>query len=281
MLHVIVDSLDDVPEGAREHYAERDGKFELDLTGAFSTLDRDALMGSLRKERDVSGGHVATIKTFGKWTPETIRKLETDHDDATIELIALKKDGGPTGEDIDKIVETRVLARLAPVQRDLGRATEKVESLTGEVSGLVKDRTKGKILRDVVTAFGLKELGANPAAVVDVELWATSAFEVDESGAVVSVEGPGVVPGLKPVEVFKDMKDNKQRGHWFGPTVGAGASGGSDKNDTGDSPFKLEKETGKLASLTEASKIVKDDPERARRLAKAAGSKKYFPSLFK
>ena len=277
MLHVIVDSLDDVPEGAREHYAERDGKFELDLTGAFSTLDRDALMGSLRKERDVSGGHAATIKTFGKWTPETIHELETNHDLATIELAALKKDGAPTGEDIDKIV----LARLAPVQRDLGRATEKVESLTGEVSGLVKDRTKGKILRDVVTAFGLKELGANPAAVVDVELWATSAFEVDESGAVVSVEGPGVVPGLKPVEVFKDMKDNKQRGHWFGPTVGAGASGGSDKNDTGDSPFTINKETGRPANLTEAGRIVKDDPERARRLAKAAGSKKYFPSLFK
>jgi len=42
---MIVDSLDGVPENLREHYSERDGKFQLQVQGAFSVIDRDKVSG--------------------------------------------------------------------------------------------------------------------------------------------------------------------------------------------------------------------------------------------
>jgi hypothetical protein len=281
MLNMIVDSLDELPEDVRAEYEERDGKFQLQVSGAFSKIDRDKLTESLRKERDISKTAGAGVKAFGTWTPETIHTLEGERDQLSIELAASKKEGGPTDEDIDKIVEARVVARLAPVERKLNQSTELVQSLTGERDSLAKAQTKGKILRAVVGAFGAKDLGANPDASVDVELWAAGNFEVDDDGKVVSKDGPGIVPGLNPGEVFKDMRDNNQRPHWFGRTVGAGASGSDGgKNNDGDNPFKINKDTGRPVNFTQASAMVRDDPARAKRLAQAAGAQRFFKSLF-
>jgi hypothetical protein len=115
----------------------------------------------------------------------------------------------------------------------------------------------------------------------DVELWAAGTFEIDGSGEVVSKDNVGVTPGLKPTDVFKDMKDNKQRRHWFGATVGAGASGGSNSPDaTGANPFELDKDTGTPRDMTAAAAIVKGDPARAKRLAAQGKAQNYVPSLF-
>jgi hypothetical protein len=280
MLNVIVESLDDVPEGAREHYQERDGKFELDLTGAFSQIDRDNLQESLRKEREVSAGAKGTVKLFGEWTPEKVAELETQHDQLTIEVTALKKEGGPTGEDVDKLVEARVMARIAPVERNLQRVTAENVGLKDENGKLVSSRSKDTVLREVLGAFSAKDLGANVDARPDVELWANGVFEVLEGGEVVSRDGVGLTPGLKPADILKDMKDQGVRRHWFGLTKGAGAGGGGGSPDTGDNPFTLDKESGKVKNLTQAAKMVRDDRARAKRLASAAKVQHLFPSLF-
>jgi len=281
-LKMVVESLEDVPSEAHSFYEERDGKFQLQVDGAFSVIDRNKLQESLRKERDLHGTTSSKIKAFGDLTPEKVHELQDAHDQLAVELSAIKREGGPTGEDLDKIIEARVVARLAPVQRELGRSNEAVQALTGERDSLAQAQAKDKILREVVGAFGVKELGANPDARVDVELWATSAFEIGEDGAVVSREAPGVVPGLKPTDVFKDMKDNNQRRHWFGPTVGAGANGNSGNGpETGANPFALNPKTGKPTNLTQASAMCIADPARAKRLATSARAQDFFPSLFK
>ena len=277
-LKMLVDSLEEVPEGAREQYEERDGKFQLQVDGVYSAIDRNKLQESLRKERELHGQTSAGMKAFGDFTPEKVHALVDERDQLTIELSAVKKEGGPTGEDLDKIVETRVAARLAPVQREFDRTNSTLQEITAERDKLAKDRQKDAILREVVGAFGQKELGANADARVDVELWATTAFEVGDDGAVVSRETPGVVPGLKPADVFKDMKDNNQRRHWFGPTVGAGASGNDGGSDAGPNPFVLK--DGRPTNLTEAGRMCKADPARAKRLAVAAKAERFFPNLF-
>ena len=270
MLNVIVDSLDDVPEGAREHYQERDGKFELDLTGAFSQIDRDNLQVALRKEREVSAGASGKIKLFGEWTPETIAELEGQHDQLTIENTALKKEGGPTGEDVDKLVEARVMARIAPVERNLQRAQTEIGTLTEERNTLSSARSRDAIQREVLGAFSAKDLGANVDARPDVELWAGSVFEVLEGGEVVSRDGVGLTPGLKPADILKDMKDQGVRRHWFGVTKGAGAGGGGGGPVTGDNPFTLDEKTGRPKNFTAAAKMCRDDPARAKRYAVSA-----------
>ncbi len=279
MLNMIVDTLEDVPEGAREHYEERDGKFQLDLKGGFSQIDRDKLHDSLRAERGLHTTAKEQVRAFGEHTPETISILEGERDQLSIELVALKKDGGPTGEDLDKLVEARVLSRLAPVERNLQRATKEVGTLTTEVGDLRSARSKDTVLRDVLGAFGAKDLGMNQDARPDVELWATSVFEVADGGKVVSRDGVGVTPGLSPAEIFKDMKDQGQRRHWYGATQGAGASGGSGSADHGENPFTLV--DGKVESLTKASAMWAADPARAKRLCIAAKAQHLFPSIFK
>jgi hypothetical protein len=89
----------------------------------------------------------------------------------------------------------------------------------------------------------------------------------------------GVTPGLVPADVFKDMRDNGQRAHWFGETVGGGAKGSSKTKDQGENPFKKDKKTGHPSDMRACSAIVTADPARARRLAKKAEVLEYFPML--
>ena len=87
-LDVTVDSLDSVDEAFRGEYEERDGRFVLQLNGAFSQVDRDALQSSLRKER---GDHKETRKTlnaFGEHTPDTIEALVTAGEELQLQLDA-------------------------------------------------------------------------------------------------------------------------------------------------------------------------------------------------
>lgn len=280
-LKMIVDSLEEVPEGARGEYEERDGKFQLQVVGAFSQIDRDKLHESLRKERELHTGAKTQLSTFGEHTPETISSLEADRDRLNIEVTALKKEGGPTGADLDQLVESRVLARIAPLERDNKRLRTTLGEVTGERDDLTKARAKDTILRDVLGAFTVKELGSNPDARPDVELWATSVFELDAGGNVVSRDGVGLTPGLKPSDIFKDMKDQGARRHWFGPTVGAGARDGNLSGIGGENPFTLNEKTGRPASFTKAAAMCKADPARAKRLCSAAKANEFFPSLYK
>ena len=284
MLHVIVDSLDGVPEGSREHYVERDGKFQLDLTGAFSQIDRDKLLTSLQAERAEHATTQKTLRAFGEFTPESVQTLSDSHAQLGLELKALQREGGPTKDDIEAQVEARITARIAPVQRDLDRAAKLNDELTGQVGTLSAEASRGNIQRTVLGAFQVKDLGTNPDARPDVELWAASVFEVDATGKVVSRDGVGVTPGLDPVAVFKDMRDQGLRRHWFGATVGADAAGGSSKTGgDGDNPFTLvgEGTSQKVKNFTAAAQLTRSDPARAKRLAKAAKAEIYFPHLFK
>lgn len=272
-----VDSLEDLPEAVREHYVERNGKFEIVVNGAKTQGDVDRVMESLKKERGEHDVTKAKLRSFGEFTPESVEQTLADLDDTRLQLTAAKKEGGPTDEDIDKLVEGRTLQRVKPIERKMAQLTTQLEETTGANRSLIQEKTRGNILTDVFAAARVKEIGITDDALLpgaDVELWAERVFERTEDGKTISKEGVGVTPGLSPKEVFVDLKASGQRRHWFGATVGAGARKGGSGNDPTDNPFK----EGPGFNLTKAARIAQDDPARAKRLAKAAGQEDLLPA---
>jgi hypothetical protein len=270
-----VDSLEGLPEAVREHYVERNGKFEIVVNGVKTQGDVDRVMGSLKKEREEHDITKAKLRSFGEFTPETVEATLAELEDTRLQLAAIKKEGGPADEDIEKLVESRTQQRVKPIERKLSQLTTQLEELTGVNKSLIHEKTRGNILADVLEAGRLKEVGIDADALApgaDVELWAERVFERTEDGKTISKEGVGVTPGLSPKEVFIDLKASGQRRHWFGVTQGAGAPGSKGGADQ-DNPFK----EGKGFNLTKAAQIVRDDPARAERLAKAAGREDLLP----
>lgn len=282
MLDMVVESLDEVPAEAREHYNERDGKFELDVTGAFSQIDRDTLQGSLAAERTAHGLTKGKLRSFGEDTPETIAVMRDEHTQRGLDLEA---HGSGDDEAIEQRVESRIVARIAPSQREVKRLGDENATLKTEIGDLKGLASKSKIKGVVSDAFGDKRLGSVPSAIVDVNDWAAITFTEDESGAIVSRDGlAGIAPGLAPFDVLSDVRTANSRPHWFKPTKGGGLRDSSKNLDTADNPFEIVKDpkTGqeKVTNLTKAGQIINSDRALAKRLAEQAKSKHLFPGIF-
>lgn len=268
-----VDTLDEVPEGNREHYVERNGKYEIQVEGMRTQGDVDRVMGSLKKERTDHDQAKARVRGFGEHTPDSIEELVVKIEDQRLLLDAANREGGPSDSDIEQLVETRTLQRVRPLERQVKRLGDELQTITGSNDALVAEKRSGSILKNVLDAAVHKDVAVSADALPDVELWARQVFETTEDGRIVSKDGVGVTPGLSPKEVFVDMKAAGQRRHWFGPTVGAGAKGGSTGVDSGINPFSKEG-----FNLTKAAQLTVSDPARAVRLAKAAGRLELLPA---
>lgn len=275
-----VESLEDVPEALREFYVERNGRYEITVEGMKTQGDVDRVMQALTKERDAHDASKAKLRAYGEYTPEAVEKALAELEDTKIQLAAVKRDGGPKEEDIEKLVESRTLQRVRPLERQLQQLQTKTQELTGVNQSLIQEKTRSTILGDVFTAARLKEVNVIPDVLEpngDVELWAERVFERTDDGRTISKEGVGVTPGLSPKEVFVDLKAAGLRRHWFGDTVGSGALPGTRPSDGGLNPFK----DGSGFNLTEAMRLCQSDPARAKRLAKAAGREDLLPAALR
>ncbi len=282
-LEMILESLEELDESLHEHYIERDGHWELDANGAKSQTDIDKLNGALTKERTEHKAVKAQIKAYGEHTPETIEELVTANGDLTLQLEAAGTDDAEEREKrVNDLAESRALAKLKPVERELKRAQDALSEVTGERDNLRTAGIRSKILKNVMDAAKDKEVMVQQDAMEDVALFSSHAFEENELGEVVSKEDiPGLIPGMTPREAFLEMKSNGQRRLWFGDTKGAGAGGGKGADSFTDNPFKKE-----TFNLTKIGHITREDPERAKRMARAAHSAdwdamRYLPSSLK
>lgn len=271
-----VATLEDVPEPLREHYIERDGKYEIQVEGMKTVEDVSRVMESLRKERLDHDQAKARVRGFGEHTPESIETLTASLEDTQLRLDAASKEGGPSDDDIDKLVENRAQQRVRPLERKITQLGTELESITGVNKKLAAEKRSGAILKDVLDAATAKDVGITADALPDVELWAERVFEQDDSGRILSKDGMGVTPGLSSKEVFADMKSSGQRRHWFGATVGAGATGGTGSGNDSASPY-----TKEGYNLTKAAQLSRSDPARAKRLAKAANREDMLPKALR
>lgn len=274
-LNVVHDSLEEIDEQYRDLYSEQSGKYVLTgITGVKTQKDIDKLQTSLNTERT---DHKKTKDRFRPvhFGGKPIVEMNDDElrgfiekMDGYDELVASV--GQIDDNKINGIVETRINARLKPIERE--RDTYKQEATeAGEKIKTFEAKEKIRTIHDAVRkAISEGKAGkVQPTAEADILMLAERVFDVDESGNVLvknEAMGLGYTPGVGPDVWF--MENREKRSHWFEQSTGGGAKGGKTGNDGGANPWAHDS-----YNLTEQGKYVKQyGMDKAQQAAKSAGT---------
>ncbi len=255
-LKIVVEDINSVPEAFRSLYEERDGKWILTgVEGMKTQEDVDNLQAALGKERLAHKETKAKLGVWGDMNYDEVREQL----DRVAELEAASK-GKLNDDDINKIVEQRLATRTAPLTRDLEAARAQLAERDGEIANY-KNREQRRLIQEELSrvAGAAKVL---PSAIEDIQLYA-GMFTVDETGRVVTNDN-AKVGGLTAKQWLDDLIPN--RPHWFPPSQGGGA-GGSGSGGTGSNPWSKDS-----WNMTEQMRVFREDPSKAERLAKSAGT---------
>jgi hypothetical protein len=262
LLKAIYESDSEIPEGYKDLFTARNGKFELTgIEGVKTQADIDRLQTSLTKERN---DHSATKNQLRAYSAlgeleEVQAKLDKYPE---LETAAA---GKIDDAKINEMVETRIKTRLAPIERerdrlktDLSERDTRINEFTG------RERTRA--IHDAVRKATVEFKGGKfqPTALDDALLLAEKIFDVDETGNVVVKDQVGFTPGLAPSDWIGEIAD--RRPHWFEGSAGGGAKGGKANGGFINNPWAKE-----TFNLTEQGRLYKENPERARQMATAAG----------
>lgn len=269
-LKLSVEKLDDVPEAVRTEYKEVTGpngakSFVLDLDGNIQQHPSSAALRNELAQRRISEKRatdelavLAPFKVLGDLA-DVQAKL-----DRFPELEAAAA-GKLDDKKIQELVEGKLNARLAPVQRELQKAqtmlAEKDKALEGYS---VKERTRS--VHDAVREAVGKSKGFIQHAADDAIVFAERMLEVSEDGRVVTKDGVGVTPGVDAAIWLQEMQQRKP--HWWGGTAGGGAPGSNGGGGAGgENPF-----THEGWNLTKQGELLKLDRAKAEQMARSAGT---------
>jgi hypothetical protein len=230
MLKTIYDTEEDIPEGYRDLYTEKNGKWELTgVQGVKTQADVDRVQAALTKERTEHKTTKASLAQFEGIDPESVASMTLSLEEAQAQLAALNKDGNVDPEKIEPIVAARLKQATAPLERDKANLERQIEAKRKEVAereakiaelntSIVNDRIEREVRDAAATAK------ITPSAVTDAVMRARSIFEQTDDGRTVTRDVAGVTPGLNPVEWLKDMQEKAP--HWWPNSVGGGSQGG-------------------------------------------------------
>lgn len=258
-LKAVYENVADIPAGYEDLFTEKGGKWVFTgVEGIKTQADVDTLQGALTKERNDHKATKAKLTTFGDMDADEVHaKL-----DRITELEAAA--GGKLDETkINEIVEGRIKAKTAPLERELQKAKDAlVEKDTAIKNFEVQDirRKVGDAVRSAATASKVR-----PEALDDALMLSERMFEIDESGAIVAKDNCGVTPGIDPATWLTEMQT--KRPHWWPESQGGGAGGGRGNIGSAANPFSADG-----WNMTEQGKIYKENPARAENLAKSAGT---------
>lgn len=252
------DVYDDLPEDVKKEYKEANGKFVLDVTDMKPIAEFNTVHTALQNERKDHKKAKDKLAAFGTLNPE-----EVSTQLARIPELELAAEGKIDDKKIDTIVEGRLRAKVAPIERERDQLKTQVGEKEGVIQGFqVKEKTR--TIHDAVSKAA-RTAKILPTAEEDALMVAERVFEVAEDGSVVTKDNVGVTPGIAPDAWMQDMA--AKRPHWWPASQGGGAANrGGGANGTGPNPFK--KDTW---NMTEQAQLVRLDRPRAERLAKAAG----------
>ncbi|QYW02037.1 scaffolding protein [Stenotrophomonas phage Siara] len=258
MLKINVENLDGIDASFHSLYTEQaDGTFLLTgVEGMKTQADVDRIHTALTKERSQTRALRAELAPFQSHgtTEEILGFL-----DRREELEAAAAGGGDKGK-IDAIVEGRIKSRLAPLERERDTLKGRLGELEGEVN-TYKTRENERVIGDAIRSAAGKTKGFNPVAMEDALLAGSRALTLDEDGRVVTKDG------LDADSWMLDLQAKKP--HWWLGSVGGGAGGANGGGGAEPNPY-----THEHWNLTEQGKLLKADPAKADRLAKAAGHEK-------
>ncbi|MGY2048904.1 hypothetical protein [Methylobacterium sp. JK268] len=267
---------DAIPSEVRDFYEERDGAWHLTLEveGSASQDDVTRLNGALTKERNDHRATKEKLRAFGDLDPARAREIVDrvselgDWDEVQGKLHRLDDTNGDQGaaaieQRVQKEIERRESAIKAPLEREIKQLRERAEGAERE-----RDETqgtlRGRTIADEVRAAAARAKVID-SALDDVLLYGDRIFEIAEDGTVQTKDGVGVTPGLKPEAWLSDMKE--RRPHWWPTSQGAGSQGNRGGTGGGSNPFSAEG-----WNMTEQGRLFREDPAKAERLAKAAGT---------
>lgn len=251
---------EEIPSEYVALYSEVNGAWVLTgVSGIKTQEDVDRVQEALRKERE---DHKETKTKLQEYSaigdPEEVQQKL----DRIEELEAAAKDKIDDAK-LNEMVETRLKAREAPLNRQIAKLTEENNTLKGEVTTFKQNETK-RTIHDVVREECVKAKML-PSAIEDALLFSDRLFELDANGKPVTKDNAGVIPGLEPGAWLVEIKNSKP--HWWPESKGTGAGGGSGSGGVGNNPFSHEH-----WNLTEQGNLVKNDRAKAEQLAKAAGT---------
>lgn len=257
MLEASYTSMQDVPEQYRYLYVEQDGQAVLMPQSNLKTVDDVArLQESLRKEREDHKSARSKLGRFGDLDPDQVySKL-----DRVAELEAAA--GGKLDEDqINKMVETRIKSKTAPLERELQQVAQQRAELEQTVKQYKQKETMttiGESVRNAAMSAKVRQ-----EAIDDVLMYGQNIFTIDEYGKVVTKDGVGVTPGIEAAVWLTERKAVSP--HWWPESRGAGATG-SNGVAGGVNPWAKE-----TRNLTEQGRIFRENPEKAKQMAASAG----------
>ena len=218
-LEMVVDSLDNIEEVHKGLYVEKDGKFNLDVTGG---EDVTGLKSALEKERLNGRTLTKTVKDlqtkFKGIDANLVRDMLSQADnDAEVKLIAEGK--------IQQVLE----ARLAKHQKD---TDDKLAGKDETINSL-----KSKALENIFRAAAVKA-GAHKSAIDDIILRGGNTFSLDGDNKAVQlgtddqpVLGKDGKTNFSPSEWLEGMKSTSP--HWFPVGNSGGDSHGDGDGQTG------------------------------------------------
>ena len=267
------DTVEEIPEGFGELYAERNGKFELiGVDGIKTQSDIDKLQEAARKEREAHKQTREKLAMFADIDPVELPKKLEELAEAQAQLATLTAEGRVDEEKVAARIEAAVNRAVGPVSRDkeaLARQVEAQKKIVAEkdaaVVALENSIKQDKIrtaLRDAAVAA--KVVGP---AINDAVLVGETMFEFVD-GKLVTKSDAGVTPGLMPKDWIKEMEES--RPHWFPLSQGGGARGGGGGVTTGkENPWSVEG-----WNVTGQGKVVREQGEaKAAEMAARVGSK--------
>ena len=251
-------SADLIPTEVRHLYRDDGDKWILLGASEIKTPD-DVLrvQEGLRKERTDHKAAKSRLALFGNLHPEDV-PAKLDRFD---ELEAAS--GGQIDETkLGEMVEVRLRAKTAPLERQIATLTTERDEFQGQVS-VFEERDVTRTIHDKIRVAAMDGKVQN-TAIADALAAGSAVFQIDELGNVVTRDNVGVTPGIDPSVWLTEMKAT--RPHWWPESRGVGANGG--KGSTGGvNPFSADG-----WNMTEQGVMVRTDRNKADQMARAAGT---------
>jgi hypothetical protein len=263
VIQAVYDNQEEIPEVFRELFTERNGKWECTGIAGMRTLaDFERMQEGIKRERKEHDETKLKLRAWGDLKPEDVQAKLDRFDEMEAKLEAGHK---PDDEKLNKLVETRLKSKLAPVERANAELVAKLADREGKIAEY-QNRERQRQIHDEVRTARVKTK-AREDAEEDILLNAERMFEVDADGKVVTKDGVGVTPGIGADLWLQEMQPKRQ--YWWPESQGGGAKGGRVGNGAGlNNPWSAQN-----WNLTEQGKYLKEHGmEKAEQLAKLAGS---------
>ena len=209
-LKPVVDALDGVPEGVRDSYVERDGKFHLSVEGM---VPKDRLDEFRNNNVTLKRQIEELTSRFDGVDPDQFRELSAK---AQKERDKKLIDAGK----VDELVAERVAAMRSDFDKQLGDLTAREQAANKQLESLLID---GAIRDNAMKA------GVRPTAIDDVLLRGRSVFRLQD-GKPIPMDGDKPIYGKSgdPMGIDEWVGSLTDRApHLFEPSQGGGSKQGA------------------------------------------------------